>query len=120
MKNSQHNKSTYLEEISISNEGAIKIMDKHNFHQSESVLPQELIDPSLRFNKAPMTGATHKKQFNNFEKSQISFPSNFENIDPRILMEGISGENKSYSNIEQIDPRLIREELELEKKFKTP
>ncbi|MBW0568896.1 hypothetical protein O181_108611 [Austropuccinia psidii MF-1] len=35
-------------------------------------------------------------------------------------MEGISGENKSYSNIEHIDPRLIREELELEKTIENP
>ncbi|MBW0539672.1 hypothetical protein O181_079387 [Austropuccinia psidii MF-1] len=60
-------------------------------------------------------GATHQKRFNNSEKLQISFPSNFENIDPRILMQGISGENKLYSNIESIDLRLIREELDLAK-----
>ncbi|MBW0529598.1 hypothetical protein O181_069313, partial [Austropuccinia psidii MF-1] len=99
MKNSHHNKNTYPQEISASNEGSSKIDKKTNFHKNELVLPQELIDPSLRFNQVPMTGATHKKQFNNFEKSQPSFPSNFENIDPRILMEGIIGENKSLSNM---------------------
>ncbi|MBW0521329.1 hypothetical protein O181_061044 [Austropuccinia psidii MF-1] len=35
-------------------------------------------------------------------------------------MEGISGENESYSNIENIDPRLIREELDLEKTMENP
>ncbi|MBW0532960.1 hypothetical protein O181_072675 [Austropuccinia psidii MF-1] len=67
-----------------------------------------------------MTGATHKKRFNNFEKSQISFPSNFENIDPRILIKGISGEDESYSAMENIDPRLIREELDLAKTMENP
>ncbi|MBW0584118.1 hypothetical protein O181_123833 [Austropuccinia psidii MF-1] len=64
-----------------------------------------------------MTGATHKKKFNNFEKSPTS---NFENIDPRILMEGIIGENKSLSNMENIDPRLIREELDLTRVIESP
>ncbi|MBW0586070.1 hypothetical protein O181_125785 [Austropuccinia psidii MF-1] len=103
MRNSHYNKNTHPQESLTSNEGASKTINKHNFHQSESVLPQELIDPSLRFNQVPMTGATHKKKFNNFEKPQPSFPSNFENIDPRILMEGISGENKLYPNMENID-----------------
>ncbi|MBW0530968.1 hypothetical protein O181_070683 [Austropuccinia psidii MF-1] len=67
-----------------------------------------------------MTGATHKKKVNNFQKSQISFLSSFENIDPRILMEGINGENKSYSNIENIDPTLIRGELDLERIIESP
>ncbi|MBW0559308.1 hypothetical protein O181_099023 [Austropuccinia psidii MF-1] len=35
-------------------------------------------------------------------------------------MEGISGENKSYSNIEHIDPRLIREELNLTRIIENP
>ncbi|MBW0566450.1 hypothetical protein O181_106165 [Austropuccinia psidii MF-1] len=93
---------------------------KPNFHQNESVIPQELIDPSLRFNQITITGATNKKKFKNLEKSQISFPSNFENIDPRILMEGISGENKLYPNMENIDPRLIREELDLTRVIESP
>ncbi|MBW0578213.1 hypothetical protein O181_117928 [Austropuccinia psidii MF-1] len=96
-------------------------MDKEpNFHQNKLVLPQELIDPSLRFNQVPMTGATHKKEFNTFEKSQISFPSNFENIDPRILMEGISGANESLSNMENIDPRLLKEQLDLTRIIENP
>ncbi|MBW0592072.1 hypothetical protein O181_131787 [Austropuccinia psidii MF-1] len=89
IENSHHNKNTYSQENSISNEGESKTIDKHNFHQ----------------------GATHKKKFNNSENSQIFFPSKFENIDPRILMEGISGENKSCPNMENIYLRLIREEL---------
>ncbi|MBW0574157.1 hypothetical protein O181_113872 [Austropuccinia psidii MF-1] len=120
MKNSHHNKNTYPQEISASNEGSSKIDKKPNFHQNELVLPQELIDPSLRFNKVPMTGATHKKKFNNFEKSPISFPSNFENIDPRILMEGIIGENKSLSSMENIDPRLVKEQLDLTRIIENP
>ncbi|MBW0473845.1 hypothetical protein O181_013560 [Austropuccinia psidii MF-1] len=67
-----------------------------------------------------MTGATHKKKFNNFKKSQISFPSNFKKIDPRILMEVIGEENKLYPAMENIDPRLIREELDLEKTIESP
>ena len=74
MKNSHHNKNTHPQEISESNEGSSKIDKKPNFHKNELFLPQELIDPSLRFNQVPMTGATHKKKFNNFEKSPISFP----------------------------------------------
>ncbi|MBW0555623.1 hypothetical protein O181_095338 [Austropuccinia psidii MF-1] len=98
IENSHHNKNTYPQEISISNEGASKTINKHTFHQR----------------------ATHKQKFSNLEDPQISFPSNLENIDPRILMGGISGENKSYSNIENIDPRLIREELELTRIIENP
>ncbi|MBW0592186.1 hypothetical protein O181_131901, partial [Austropuccinia psidii MF-1] len=64
-----------------------------------------------------MTGATHIKKLNNFEKSPIS---NFGNIDPRILMEGIIGENKSLSNMEDIDPRLVREQLDLTRIIENP
>ncbi|MBW0580217.1 hypothetical protein O181_119932, partial [Austropuccinia psidii MF-1] len=120
INNSHHNNNTYPQEISASNEGSSKIDKKPNFHQNELVLPQELIEPSLRFNQVPMTGATHKKKLNNFKKSQISFPSNFENIDPRILMEGIIGENKSFSNMENNYPRLIREQLDLKRIIEKP
>ncbi|MBW0556252.1 hypothetical protein O181_095967 [Austropuccinia psidii MF-1] len=120
MKNSHHKKNTYPQEISASNEGSSKMDKKPNFHQNELALPQELIYPSLRFNQVPMTGATHKKKFNNFEDSPISFPSNFENIDPRILMEGIIGENKSLSNMENIDPRLVKEQLDLTRIIENP
>ncbi|MBW0580346.1 hypothetical protein O181_120061 [Austropuccinia psidii MF-1] len=120
MKNSHQNKNTYPQEISASNEGSSKMDKEPNFHQNKLVLPQELIDPSLRFNQVPMTGATHKKKFNTFEKSQISFPSNFENIDPRILMEGIIGENKSLSNMENIDPRLVKGQLDLTRIIENP
>ncbi|MBW0513499.1 hypothetical protein O181_053214 [Austropuccinia psidii MF-1] len=95
IENSHHNKNTYPQEISISNEGASETINKRNFHQR----------------------ATHKKKLRNLESPQISFPSNIENIDPRILMEGISGENKSHFNIEHIGPRLIREELDLTRKI---
>ncbi|MBW0566376.1 hypothetical protein O181_106091 [Austropuccinia psidii MF-1] len=98
IENSHHNKNTYPQEISISNEGESKTTYKHNFHQR----------------------ATHKKKFSNLENPQISFPSNLENIDPRILMEGISGENKSYPNIEHVGPRLTREELDLTRIIKNP
>ncbi|MBW0566113.1 hypothetical protein O181_105828, partial [Austropuccinia psidii MF-1] len=120
VENSHYNKNDYAQETPKSNKGSSKAIKKHNFDQSESVLPQDLIDPSLRFNQLLITGATHKKKFNNFEKSQIYFPSNFKNIDPRILMEGISGENKSYPNMENIDPRLTREELDLAKTMENP
>ncbi|MBW0483485.1 hypothetical protein O181_023200 [Austropuccinia psidii MF-1] len=119
-ENSHYNKNDYAQETPKSNKGSRKPIKKCNFDQSESALPQYLIDPSRRFNQLLITGATHKRKFNNFEKSQISFPSNFENIDPRILMEGISGENKSYPNMETIDPRLIREELDLAKTMQNP
>ncbi|MBW0550748.1 hypothetical protein O181_090463 [Austropuccinia psidii MF-1] len=98
IENPYHNKNTYPQEIAISNEVASNTINKHNFHQR----------------------ATHKKKFNNFEKSKISFPSNFVNIDLRILMEGISGENKSYPAMENIYPRLIREELDFEKTIENP
>ncbi|MBW0541400.1 hypothetical protein O181_081115 [Austropuccinia psidii MF-1] len=120
MRNSHHNKNTYPQEISASNEGTSKMDKKPNFHQNELVLPQELIDPSLRFNQVPMTGATHKKEFSTFEKSQISFPSNFENIDPRILIQGIIGENKSSYNMENIDPRLVKGQLDLTRIIENP
>ncbi|MBW0557954.1 hypothetical protein O181_097669 [Austropuccinia psidii MF-1] len=120
IENSHYNKNTYPQEISTSHEGANKIINKHNFYQDESVLPQELIDPSLRFNQVPITGATHKNKLNNFDKLQTSFPSNFANIYRRILMEGISGENKSCHNMENIDPRLIREELDLKRIIQNP
>ncbi|MBW0531780.1 hypothetical protein O181_071495 [Austropuccinia psidii MF-1] len=115
MENSHYNDNSYAQEISTSNEVSSKIDKKPNFHQDESVLPQDLIDPSVRFNQVYMTGPTHKNKYNQLEKSQASFHSNFENIDPRILIEGISGENKSYPNMENIDPKLIREELDLAK-----
>ncbi|MBW0522704.1 hypothetical protein O181_062419 [Austropuccinia psidii MF-1] len=120
MEHSHYNKDTYSQERSIYNEGSSKIDKKPHFHQNELVLPQELIDPSLRFNQVLTTGATHKKKFNNFQKSQISFPSSFENTYRRILMEGISGENKSYSNIENIDPRPIRGESDLARIIEIP
>ncbi|MBW0543762.1 hypothetical protein O181_083477, partial [Austropuccinia psidii MF-1] len=98
IENSHHNKNTYPQEISISNEEASKAINKNTFHQR----------------------ATHKRKFSNLENTQISFPSNLKNIDPRILMEGISGENKSCSNMENIDPRLIREEFELTRIIESP
>ncbi|MBW0524368.1 hypothetical protein O181_064083 [Austropuccinia psidii MF-1] len=119
-ENSHYNNNTYSQEISTSNEGSSKIDKKPNFHQNESVLPQGIIDPSLRFHQVSITGATPKNKFNNLENSQIYFPSNFENIDPRILMEGISEENRSYPSMENIDPRVIREELDLAKTMENP
>ncbi|MBW0582691.1 hypothetical protein O181_122406 [Austropuccinia psidii MF-1] len=98
----------------------MKTIKKNNFDQSEAVLPQDFIDPPLRFNQVPIKGATHRKKFNNVENSQISFPSNFGNIHPGILIEGNSGENKSYPNMENIDPTLIREVLDLEETIETP
>ncbi|MBW0506660.1 hypothetical protein O181_046375 [Austropuccinia psidii MF-1] len=118
--NSHCNKNTYPQEISTSNEGASKIINKQNFHQRESVLPQELIDSTLRFNQVNITGATHKNKYNHFEKSQTFVPSYFEHIDPRILMEKLSGENKSFPNMENIYSKLITEELDLEKTIENP
>ncbi|MBW0510052.1 hypothetical protein O181_049767 [Austropuccinia psidii MF-1] len=60
--NSHYNKNTYPQEISTSNEGASKIINRHNVHQHESVLPQQLFDPPLRFNQVHITGATHKNK----------------------------------------------------------
>ncbi|MBW0534365.1 hypothetical protein O181_074080 [Austropuccinia psidii MF-1] len=120
IKNSHYNNNTYPQASSTCHKGSSKIDKKPNFNQNESVIPQDLMDPSLRFNQILIIGATKKKKFKNLEKSQISFPSNFENIDPRILMEGIIGESKSFSNRENIDPRLIREELELTRIIESP
>ncbi|MBW0565151.1 hypothetical protein O181_104866 [Austropuccinia psidii MF-1] len=120
MKDSHHNKNIYPQEISASQDESSKIDKKPDFNQNKLVLPQELIDPSPRFHQVPVTRATHKKKLNNFEKSQISFPSNFENIDPRILMEGIIGEKKSLSNMENIVPRLFKEQLDLARIIANP
>ncbi|MBW0591491.1 hypothetical protein O181_131206 [Austropuccinia psidii MF-1] len=88
---------------------------KNNMDESKPVLPQEIARSPIGFSKISQAEASHK-QDNNFQP----FPSNMENIDPRLIIENkdITKQNlkKSKIGIRKSEQELSKELIQEQKK----